>query len=596
MINKRIQKLRMEMARKNISIYIIPTSDYHDSEYVGDYFKAREYMSGFTGSAGTLVVTQQKSGLWTDARYFLQAKNQLAGSEIELYRMGEEGVPTIKEFLEQELCEGENLGYDGRVVTAKQGIEYRTLATAKHGAVITEYDLVAELWEDRPALTTEPIWVYEEAYNGESVESKLAKLRKVMDEKCASVHVLSSLYDIAWLLNLRGWDITYVPVFLSYVVLTQEECILFVREEILTEEVKSYLSEHKVSISSYDSFYDFLSNLPAKEVVMTNLSVVNDRTNDVLKQEHRIIDTPNPSEKLKAIKNETQLKHLRNAHLKDAVAMCKFMYYLKTNIGKIPMSELSVAQVLEEYRKAEEGYLELSFETISGYNEHGAIVHYAVTEETDKALEPHGLLLVDSGAHYMDGTTDITRTFALGPITEEMRTNFTRVCRSNINLASAKFLYGCTGINLDVLAREPLWEAELDYKHGTGHGVGYVLNVHEGPNAFRWKVTPKRGEDSILEEGMITTDEPGLYIENAYGIRTENELICRKGNKNEYGQFMYFENLTYVPIDLDAIDPKQMSAQEKTRLNDYHAMVFEKVSPYLTKEEVEFLREYTRAI
>ena len=299
---------------------------------------------------------------------------------------------------------------------------------------------------------------------------------------------------------------------------------------------------------------------------------------------------------MKAVKNEVQLENLRKAHLKDAVAMCKFMYWLKTNIGKIPMTEISASDYLASLRAEQEGFLDLSFATICGYADHGAIVHYSATEESDRQLKPESLLLVDSGGHYLEGTTDITRTFVLGPVTDEMKDMFTRVCRSNMNLANAKFKEGCSGLNFDILAREPLWEIGMDYNHGTGHGVGYVLNVHEGPNSFHWKQYPGRTAERVIEEGMVTTDEPGIYLEGKFGIRTENELICRKGEKNEYGQFMYFENLTYVPIDLDAIDPNQMTDREKGYLNAYHARVYELVSPFLNDEEAQWLKKYTRAI
>jgi Xaa-Pro aminopeptidase len=323
-----------------------------------------------------------------------------------------------------------------------------------------------------------------------------------------------------------------------------------------------------------------------------NQSVVNYRICNSIPEGVEIIDEADPSTLMKAQKNETELKNTREAHIKDAVAMCKFMYWLKTNIGKLPMTEISAADYLEQLRK-DQGAFELSFDTICGYGEHGAIIHYGATPETDVELKPEGLLLVDSGGQYLEGTTDITRTFALGPVTQEMKSDFTRVLRSNLNLANARFLYGCSGINLDVLARQPLWEANLDYKHGTGHGVGHVLNVHEGPNGFHWG---RRGYAATLEEGMITTDEPGIYIEGKYGIRLENELVCRKGEKNEYGQFMYFENLTFVPFDLDAVDESQMNETEKGYLNAYHKAVYEKIAPHLTTEEAEWLKEYTRNI
>ena len=323
---------------------------------------------------------------------------------------------------------------------------------------------------------------------------------------------------------------------------------------------------------------------------------VNYRISSSLDKNIKVVDKPNPTELMKAIKNKTEVDNTRKAHVKDGVAFTKFMYWLKTNIGKIPMTEISASDYLEARRREQDNFIELSFETICAYGPNAAMMHYAATPETDTELKPEGFLLVDSGGHYFEGTTDITRTMALGPITDEMRLHFTTVCRSNLNLANAKFLYGCTGLNLDILSRGPLWEMGIDYKCGTGHGVGYVLNVHEGPNGFRWKVVPERHDNGTLEEGMITTDEPGVYLEGKYGIRTENELVCHKAEKNEYGQFMCFENITYAPIDLDAIDPELMTGREKKLLNDYHKMVYETLSPYMTAEENEWLKHYTRAI
>jgi Xaa-Pro aminopeptidase len=369
-----------------------------------------------------------------------------------------------------------------------------------------------------------------------------------------------------------------------------------VQEEALDAAVRAHLEANGITTRPYNSFYDYVKTIGGGETVLLNKGVVNYRIVNSIPKEVNVIDEADPADLMKAVKNPVELCNTRNAHIKDAVAMCKFMYWLKTNIGKIPMTEISVSDHLEELRAEQEGYIELSFDTICGYADHGAIVHYAATPETDKPLEAKGLLLVDSGGHYLEGTTDITRTFVLGPITDEEKADFTRVCRSNINLQAARFLHGCNGMNLDIIARTPFWEVNKDYKHGTGHGVGYILNVHEGPNAFRWQKTPGRDEGAVLEEGMVTTDEPGIYIEGKYGIRTESELITRKGEKNEFGQFMYFENMTYVPIDLDAIDPDQMTSVEKQRLNDYHAMVYEKIAPLLNDEEAAFLKKYTRAI
>lgn len=593
MIPERLQALREEMKKRDIAVYVVPTADFHESEYVGTHFKARKFITGFTGSAGTAVITQSSAGLWTDGRYFVQAAAQLEGTTVTLYKMNEEGVPSVDEYIEMTLKDGETLGFDGRVINGTWGKKLEEIVQKKNGKVAVDEDLIDIIWTDRPELSKEPVRILSVEYTGKSTADKLSDVRKVMEEKGADVHLMSSLYDIAWLLNIRGNDIRHVPVVLSYLALTKDECIWFVQEEIITEEIYAYLNENNITVRPYNSFYDYAKTISEDKTVLMDASVVNYRIANSIPKTVKIINEANPTVLMKACKNETELKNTRNAHLKDAVAMCKFMYWLKTNVGKIPMTEISASDYLETLRREQEGCIDLSFDTICGYAEHGAIVHYSATEESSVELKPEGLLLVDSGGHYMEGTTDITRTFALGPVTEEMKADFTRVCRSNMNLANAHFVYGCTGVNLDILARQPLWEVNLDYKHGTGHGVGHILNVHEGPNGIHWG---RRGYAAPLEEGMITTDEPGVYIEGKYGIRLENELICRKGEKNEYGQFMYFENITWVPFDLDAIDPKQMNETEKGYLNAYHKEIYEKVSPLLTEEEAKWLKESTREI
>lgn len=596
MITERLTRLREEMAKRNIAIYIVPTADFHESEYVGEHFKAREYITGFTGSAGTAVITMTEAGLWTDGRYFVQAAAQLQGTTIKLYKMGQESIPTIAEYLRQTLKEGEIIGFDGRVVNGSWGKTLLEIANEKHGSLYVDEDLIDILWEDRPPISKAPITIFDIKYTGKDTRDKLSDIRKIMQEKGADIHLLSSLYDIAWLLNVRGGDISYVPVVLSFLSLTQDTCTWYVQEEILTNELREYLTKYSITTRPYESFYDDVKAIPAGKKVLMDTSVANYRICNSIPANVEIINAPDPTVYMKSIKNEVEIANIREAHKKDAVAMIKFMYWLKTNVGKIPMTEISAADHLAGLRAEQDGFLDLSFDTICGYAEHGAIVHYSATPESDMELQPEGLLLVDSGGHYLEGTTDITRTFALGPVTDEMKADFTRVLRSHISLANARFLYGCTGVNLDILARAPFWDVAMDYNHGTGHGVGYVLNVHEGPNAFRWKQSPDRPSAAVLEDGMVTTDEPGIYIEGKYGIRTENELICRKGVKNQFGQFMYFENVTYVPIDLDAVDPEQMTSVERKQLNDYHAMVFDTMAPYFDGEELEFLREYTRTL
>ena len=595
-IPQRLSELRREMKARSIDIYVVPTADYHGSEYVGEHFKARQFITGFTGSAGTAVITMTEAGLWTDARYFLQAEAQLEGSGVTLYRMAEEGVPTIHEFLAEKLPQEGCIGFDGRTVSGTEGRAYRKLADEKKGHLHVDEDLIGLIWTERPPLPAGKAWRYGIEYAGKSTAEKLRAVREEMEKAGADKHILTSLYDIAWLLNVRGSDIAFVPVVLSYLALTREECIWFVQPEAVPAEIAAELADAGVSMRPYDEVYAYVKTIPAGEKVLMDASSVNYRLCSTLPAGVILRDQGNPSTPMKAAKNEAELKATRSAHLKDAVVMCKFLYWLKTNVGKIPMTEISAADYLAGIAAKQPGFLDLSFGTICGYGPHGAIIHYGATPETDVPLQPEGLLLVDSGRHYLEGTTDITRTIALGPVTAEMKADFTRVARANLNLMYARFLYGCSGMNLDILAREPFWEAGLDFKHGTGHGIGHVLNVHEGPNGFRWRRSPDRSEHAVLEEGMITSDEPGIYLEGKYGIRLENEILCRKGEKNEYGQFMYFENLTFVPFDLECIDPAQMDRSEIEKLNDFHAKVYEKVAPYLEAEEAAWLKEATRAI
>ncbi len=595
MIQKRLEALRSEMKKRGITVYVVPTSDFHQSEYVGEYFKARKYMTGFTGSAGTAVITMKEAGLWTDGRYFIQAAAQLEGSGVTLFRMGEEGVPKVEEYVEEQLEKGGCIGFDGRVMDAKAGQKYAEIAEKKEGSLYVTEDLVDIIWTERPSLPAHKVWILEQEYAGMSTEEKLSQVREQMKQEGADVHILASLYDIAWLLNLRGDDIDHVPVFLSFVAVEEKKTTLFINQEILDDKVKKYLKDNQIQVEDYEKIYAYAENLKDHKVLMS-LEEVNYRIAENVQKHSQIVDAPNPSLLLKSIKNETELENTRIAHLKDAVAVTKFMYWLKTNIGKKEITEISASDYLEELRKEQEHFLDVSFDTICAYGANAAMMHYSASEESNAVLKPEGFLLVDSGGHYLEGTTDITRTFALGELSYEQKKHFTAVCRSNLNLANAKFLYGCSGINLDILARGPLWDMGIDYRCGTGHGVGHILNVHEGPNGFRWKIVQERNDSGKLEAGMITTDEPGVYLEGAYGIRLENELICVKDEKNEYGQFMKFENITYVPMDLDAILPEEMTFREKQELNEYHQMAYEKISPYLNEEERIWLKEYTRAI
>ena len=594
MDSKRITALRAIMKREGTDYYYIPTADFHESEYVVEYFKARKFITGFTGSAGVAVIGQEEAWLWTDGRYFIQAASQIEGSGFGLMKMGQEGVPTVMQYLGEKLQEGQCIGFDARVVNTNDAKEFAKIAAKKHGSLKTDKDLLDEVWTDRPALVHQPADVLKDEFNGEATASKLARVREQMEKEEAQYHIISTLDDIAWILNVRGNDIPHVPVVLSFLVIGKEDAMWFVEENALSDEVKEMAAECGITIRPYEDVYAYAATIPENSTVLLDKRKVNYRITNALSETVHIVSKANPSQLMKAIKNEIELENTRKAHLLDGIAVTKFMYWLKKNVGKIPMDEVSVSDYLQSLREQMEGYRDISFDTIAGYNANAAMMHYKAEPDTAAKLEPQGMLLVDSGGHYDTGTTDITRTFVLGPISDIQKKHFTMVVKSNLNLANVKFLYGCNGISLDVICREPIWKENLDYQCGTGHGVGYLLNVHEGPNSFRWQYRP--GFDNPFEAGMITTDEPGIYLQDQYGIRTENELICVKGEKNQYGQFMGFENITYVPIDLDGIDKQYLNAEDVKQLNDYHKMVYEKISPYMTPEENEWLKEYTRAI
>lgn len=596
MVKDKLAKLRKSMKDKGIFAYIIPSADFHQSEYVGEYFKCRRFISGFTGSAGTVVVTLYEAGLWTDGRYFIQAENQLKNSTIKLFKMGEEGVPTVEQYLDKVLKNGDTLAFDGRVISAKEGNNYEKKYNEKNIKIVYEYDLIDDLWEDRPPMPSEKAFLLDIKYTGEGAEDKLTRVRAEMKKKDATIHILNSLDDIAWLFNIRGNDIAYNPVVLSSAIITLDKVYYFIDENKLSEEIKQSFDKIGIEIRDYFEIYDFVKNISTDQKALLDQDKVNYTIYKNIPSDVEIIDAPNPTFLFKSIKNEVEIENLRKCHIKDGVAMTKFMYWLKTNIGKMKITEISASDKLEELRREEESCFDLSFDTISAYKEHAAMMHYSATEESNSELKPEGMLLVDSGGQYLTGTTDITRTYILGNITEEEKLHYTSTLRGMLRLSKSKFLYGCRGINLDILARGPLWDIGIDYKCGTGHGVGFVLNVHEGPNGFRWKIVPERNDSCVLEEGMITTNEPGVYIEGKYGIRIENELLCKKAQKIGGDQFMEFETITFSPIDLDGVDPDYMEKSEKEFLNKYHREVFEKISPYLDEDEVEWLKEYTRPI
>ena len=590
----RIERLQNAMEQQNIDCYIIPTDDYHHSEYVGDYFKFREYMTGFSGSAGTAVFTREKAGLWTDGRYFIQAEAQLKGSGITLYKSGEPEVPTIEEFLKKELEEGAVLGFDGRTVSYAQGEKYRQIAEGEGASIEFRLDLAPDTWTGRPEMSTEPAFLLEDEYSGENIESKLKRIREKMKENGCNAHILSSLDDIAWLFNIRGNDIAYCPLVLSYAIVYNNSVELFANSQKFSEEIVNLFAENQIQIYPYEDIYRVVSEMTSEDKVLLDSKIMNYRLYQAISKDTVIVDKQNPEILVKSVKNEIQAENLRKAHLKDAVAHTKFMYWLKKNIGRVEITELSASARLEGLRAEQEHFLGPSFGPISAYGEHGAIVHYSADEKSNVPLKEGKLFMTDTGGHYLEGSTDITRTVALGEVGNIEKEHFTLVARAMLRLANTVFLYGCSGANLDCIAREVFWKEGLNFNHGTGHGVGYLLNIHEGPINFRWKEGERPAP--TLEENMVITDEPGIYIEGSHGIRLENELLVRKTVKNEYGQFMNFEILTYVPIDLDAILPEKMSTEEKEMLNHYHKQVYEKVSPYLSEEERIWLKEYTRAV
>lgn len=584
MINERIAKIQNLMKQNNLDMYCILTGDYHQSEYISDYFKERVFMSGFTGSAGSMVITSNNAYLWTDGRYFIQAENQLKNTNIQLMKMGQENVPTITDFIINN--RNGKVGMDGKLVSINFALEL-----LKNNIEIEPINLVDEIWIDRPQLPKDMAYELDVKYAGVTRSEKIKQLLKVLNGK---THIISALDEICWLLNFRGNDVLNTPVVLSYMLINEDEVCLFVDQNKLTKEFKQTLLNESIKIFDYDYFYEYVKTLNNKIILMDYLKnnygcYIN------INKSNEIINDASPIDLMKACKNSVEQANIKNAHIKDGVAMVKFIYWLKKYIGTEIITEYSATEYLNSQRFAN-GAIDLSFNPIVGYNANAAMMHYSATKDNFATLNNEGVLLVDSGGQYLEGTTDITRTIALGKTSDYMKKCFTTVLKSVLALQNAKFLYGCTGINLDILARNPIWQLDLDYQCGTGHGVGYLLSVHEGPQGFRWRTSFGRKEDQILEEGMIITDEPGIYLENEFGIRIENELLCKKGVKNFYGQFMCFEPVTYCPIDLALIDTSLLNEQEIKQLNDYHQMVFDKLSPYLNTEELDWLNDNTKAI
>lgn len=589
-IKDRIEKLRKLMKENKMDAYIIPSFDAHMSEYVADYWKGREWISNFTGSAGTVVITLEDAGLWTDGRYYIQAEKELLGSGIRLFKGAEPSVPSYSEWLKDVLKEGNTVGFDGNVFSVEMVKDMEKEFMSKKISLKIEKDLINVLWEDRTEMPKGSVFLHEVKYAGKSRTQKLSEVREEMKKHNANYYLLTSLDDIAWLLNIRGADVANNPVVISHVIIAEEKCYLFVDSSKISNDVKLELVAEGVELKGYDEIQKFLEALTSKDTILfdktrTNICLYNAINIDTTK-----IESPNVTTNLKAIKNEIEIENLKACEVQDGVAMVKFIKWLKTSVGKEEITEISAADKLEGFRREIKLFAGLSFDTIAGYKEHAAMMHYKASEETQYTLKNEGFLLVDSGGQYFNGTTDTTRTIVLGKLTEEEKRDYTLVLKSNIALSAAKFLEGCTGGNLDVLARQPIWQYGLDYKCGTGHGVGFFLNVHEGPQSFRTSNNIK------IEKGMVITNEPGIYKEGKFGIRTENMMVVVEDEKTEFGQFMKFESITYCPIDLDGINKDMLNETEKQWLNNYHKDVYTKLAPYLDEDEKAWLEQETGEI
>ena len=585
-----LNRLRKLMTEKNIDAYIIPTNDFHGSEYVGDYFKERSFISGFTGSAGTVVVTLDEAGLWTDGRYFLQAEKQLCGTTIDLYKSLEPGVPSIFEFLNNKLSKECKIGFDGRLVSIEFVEELKTKLNNKVIEFSYQEDLIDQIWDNRPGISLEKAFLLDIKYAGKSRSEKFEEIRKHLTEISADVLLLTSLDDIAWLFNIRGNDVACNPVVLSYALISKDYVKLYVNNSVLSEEVIKILNNDGVTICSYNDIYDDVKTLN-NDVVVYQKNRVNYALSALINAK-RLINEVNYTTILKAVKNETEIKNAYLAHLKDGVAVTKFIYWLKTNVGKIYIDELSASKKLEEFRSEQANFMGVSFETIAGYKEHGAIIHYGATPESNIEVLPKSFLLVDSGGQYLEGTTDITRTISLGKLTEKESLYYTLVLKGHLALSNAVFRNGTTGGQLDILARMPLYTHGLNYNHGTGHGVGSFLNVHEGPQ----NISPTPRAAYPFKEGMITSNEPGIYLAGEFGIRIENLILCKKHSETVFGKFLCFDDLTLVPYDIEAIDRSILSADDIVSIKAYHERVYDSLKDYLTEEEKNWLYNIKEAI
>lgn len=588
-IKERIETLRKLMKERNIDAYIIPSGDPHQSEYVAEHYAARAYITGFTGSAGTAVITLNEAGLWTDGRYFIQAEKQLKDTGVTLFKMGESGVATVEEFLNKSLEKKSKIGFDGKVISVNYFRNLNKSLKTKDFSFKVDEDLIDLVWKDRPAKPCTPVILHDVKYAGKSREKKIAQVIEEMKKLNADHYVISSLDDIAWLFNIRGRDVSCNPVSIAYAIVSENKTCLFVDDCKLNNEVKKELEKANVEIKAYEDITSSLSDIK-EGTVLFDSAKTSVLVHSLIKVE--TVECMDITTRLKAMKNEVEVANVRTAMVRDGVAMVKFLNWFKKTIKERTMTEIEVSDKLEAFRRQGENFYDLSFGTISAYRANASMPHYSPTLEDQATIEAKSFYLVDSGAQYIDGTTDITRTIPAGPLTDEERTDFTLVLKGMIDLTMQRFLYGATGSTIDILARIPLWNAGLDFKHGTGHGVGFFLNVHEGPH----RISPV-ANNIKLEQGMIVSNEPGVYKEGKHGIRIENLVVVQKEERTQYaGQFMKFETLTLCPLDSEAIDVSLLTEAEKNWLNDYHKTVFEKLSPYLDGDDKDFLKEATKAI
>lgn len=588
---QKINKIRELMKVRDIDAYIIPSGDPHQSEYVAEHWKSRGWVSGFTGSAGTLVITMKYSGLWTDGRYYLQAENQLKGSTIKLFKQGEKNVPTYIEWLEEILDEGETVGFDGKIFPQENVNKINKMLSEKNIIINDNHDLVDMIWKDRPEIIFNKIINHGMEFVDRTVKEKIRLVRDKMKDINVDTYILGSLDDIAWLFNIRGSDIPNNPVTMSYGIITKDKALLFLNTKKLDDLSYENLISNGVHIYEYNDVVDVIKMIDKKDRIYLDANKMNRWIYNAIPKSCKISEGTNITTRLKAIKSPGELENLMNCQVRDGVAMTNFIYWLKNSIGKEEITEISAVNKLKKLRSKQENYIGTSFDTIAGYKEHAAMMHYQPNKESQYTLTNEGMFLVDSGGQYLDGTTDITRTISLGKISKKEKKDFTLVLKGHISLCKMKFLYGATGSNLDVIARYPLWQQGIDYKCGTGHGVGYFLNVHEGPQSF--SQIPNKIK---LEKNMIITIEPGIYRAGSHGVRIENIVVVMEDRKTEFGQFMKFNTISYCPIDLEAICVDMLSREELEWLNEYHQKVYDKISPYLEDNIKKWLKLNTQPI